>query len=243
MKIYKNLCLFVSAIVCLIACGGSDDNNGNSWPNIPDSDKNFSVVGTWEKDNYFLSLSSDGFYVTYLGDNFIDSGTYAYSSTENKLVCNNPYFNRTTTYSVTMTDKNTMKIAGTVTTIKGIKTNVYKSISFSKSTKQPTLKNNPLVGRSMKHTYYNYGKKKYYDVNRTYMSYNSGSKTSTLDTEAKYPLRMFYITYDNRIYEQYFYDGTMPSIGGWFANDGDVTLLHYTLTNGKLEYTDSEVLE
>lgn len=58
-----------------------------------------SLVGVWQKGNFFISFDSKGFYAAYLDDEFIDSGNY--NQSKDVVKCNNMYFNRTTTFTKT----------------------------------------------------------------------------------------------------------------------------------------------
>lgn len=87
-----------------------------------------------------------------------------------------------------------------------------KSLILTKTTKSPTIKENPVSGKS--YTWYStvFGNETF-----AFNSYDTGKKSGTKGSCKNYPIDFYYIYYDNCIYYQQFNPagGQTPSIGRW----------------------------
>ena len=73
-----------------------------------------------------------------------------------------------------------------------------------------------------------------------FSGYNYGKKTSTLSNCKKYPLSLFYVYINRKVYFQQFTSktGQVPSIGGWTTSCDDGTIFVYEVkfaSNGMVE--------
>lgn len=193
----------------LWSCGGEDENEPNNGvPEAPSG--NYSPVGVWESGNYFLSLGSDGFCVSYFGEPYIDCGSYNISG-DTLITCNNSYYGRPTKYSIKEVTATSLKVGIQYTDMWGDTQSISKT--FSKSEKAAAIKDHSLIGKTYT-TYLN--AQSSYMVTTSFNSYNTGSRSTTMPSATKYPLDMFYIYFDGKIYYQTFKTVIqMPSIGGW----------------------------
>ena len=186
---------------------GSDDELIDDNTTENEETKN-SIVGVWGSDDYFVSFSDDGFYAAYLSDEFIDSGSYKYE--DNTVTCENPYFNRTTTYQVKKLADGKMYVDIAYVNNHGNSENA--SFEFVKSDIAPASKEHTLMGKSATIM------SAYFDrVTYAFNTINSGVKSATGGSAKKYPLNFFYIYIEDRLYFQIL-QPTMtqvPTIGGW----------------------------
>ncbi len=214
---YNLLMTFISvSAFTLFSCGGNDDEEEDVPAGTP---KVQSVVGVWENGNYFISLSDDKFLTAYIGDNFIDNGTYIVSPDNKKITCSNTYYNHITNYDITSISDKQLNLDISYTDVFG--KDHKKSLNLTKSTKIPVSKDNGLVGKSYRYLTGNFG-----HVTYTFSSYNIGSKSSEKTGMAKYPLIIHYIYFNGNIYYQEFTSSSsqVPTIGGWTTgvNAGEI---------------------
>ena len=196
-----------------VACSDSE-NNDNS--NNPPQEESVSIIGTWENENYFVSFGDDGFYCSYFGDDFIDSGNYEQS--DNEVTCVNTYFNRSTSFIVLDATENQISVEISYTDLSGNSNS--KNMVLTKNDVEPALKENPLVGRSISwNTYDTFG-----IISMNFNTHNAGLKTASRGSAKNYPLDFFYIYIGNRMYYQLLRNSSIqvPSIGGWTTNYGEV---------------------
>ena len=199
MKKLFNL-LVITMFFSLISCDGENfEENQN--------EKQYSPIGVWECGNYFLSLSSDNFLTAYFAERFLDCGNYSLSG-DTLIICNNTYYARPTKYKIENITDNGLQVTISYTDMEGVER--VKTMTFTKSDKIPTTKDNPVVGKS-------YGTRlSSANITTTFTTYNTGMRTADSGSMKKYPLSMYYIYYDGCIYFQTFKTTTqMPSIGGW----------------------------
>lgn len=199
------LLTFVLAGLCLNSCSSDDKPKGEA------DDPNASIVGVWESGDYFVSFSDDGYYAAYLSDKFIDSGSYNYS--ESYVTCNNPYFNRTTTYDIQKLEEGKMYVDISYKDNNGKTKEV--SFVFSRNKSKPATKENTLMGKSATLVWSYFGQ-----VTYSFNTINSGVISATSGSAQKYPLNFFYIYIEDRLYYQTLQPSTgqIPTIGGW-SND------------------------
>lgn len=206
------------------SCSKNDD--------VKDENKNLlssSVVGTWKDGKYFLSFGEDGFYSAYIADTFIDSGYYKQDG--HKLSCSNTYFNRKTVYIIKEVSETELKVEILYIDLYG-KTN-NKAMTFTKSDDDTASRNNTLIGRTITtHSQY------FGNVIRTFTSFNSGIKSATKGSAAKYPLNFFYIYIGNTMYHQIIHSSSIqvPTISGWTTDYNKVKCWELLfLPNGSID--------
>ena len=212
MKKYYYLLLIIAfvSISCLTlsSCGGDEDENEDANPvELP---KAPSVVGVWENGRYFVSLSEDNFLTAYIGDNFIDDGTYVVASDSKSFSCTNTYYNHTTVYDVVDITDTQMSLKITYMDAFGKSHN--KNMIFTKSTKTPVSKDNGIVGKSCRFITASFS-----FVTYSFVTYNSATKSSEKKGMTNYPLSLHYIYFNENIYFQEFTSSSsqVPTIGGW----------------------------
>lgn len=206
-------------ILVMSSCSEDESNSDTNSKEDP-----ISVVGTWENGKYFISFGEDGFYCSYLGDKFIDSGNYKLSGTE--ITCSNAYFNRETSFSVL--DATATQISVKIKYVDLSGNNNSKSMVLTKCNIEPASKENPLIGRSISwNTYDTFG-----IISMNFNTYNSGVKTASRGSAKNYPLDFYYIYIGNRMYYQILKNSSIqvPSIGGWSTNYGDVSCWEITIS-------------
>lgn len=229
--------MFISSFIALlsafgfIACGGSDNDEEDIIPPV----ETYSPVGVWESGNFFLSLSADKFCTAYVADKFIDCGNYTVTS-GNNLSCRNTYFSRNTSYTIKNLTNSKIEVDVTYTDIEGATKN--KTLILTKSDKIPATKDNPLVGKTCVLGFsQNISAKVYY----SFATFQTASKTTTQQNAAKWPMTLFYIFFDGKLYFQQFNQSTgqVPQIGGWNvdAGTGDITVWTInTNPDGSIEF-------
>lgn len=230
----KFICPAITMLFALAFIGcGSDDENGNEVATPPVV--KYSPVGVWESGNYFLSLSSDNFYTAYVADKFIDCGNYTVSN-ESVVTCQNTFFARSTTYTIKNLSDTEMQVEVSYTDIEG--NQKKKSLSLTKTDKTPAIKENPLVGKS---SFLWFSQSTSDKVTYTFSSYNTGSKTTTQVNAKKWPMTLFYIYANGKLYYQQFNQktGQVPQIKGWNDNVGTGEITVWTMniqSDGTVEF-------
>ncbi len=226
MKKYSYL--FVALILSFCACDKNDSDNNNSEPTPqiePEQPIVYSEIGVWESGKYFIALSSDHTISAYVAPNFIDGGTY--SRDDKVITCKNSYYVRTTTYTIESIDEKSMRVKVNYIGKDGKENNT--TLSLTKSDKEAPTQYNPLVGKSFSLLTNNWG-----TVTYSFESNCLGIKSCTKGTASKYPLRVFYITLEDRCYYlTYKQQGLaiqVPDIGGW--GDADLNVFKITFENG-----------
>lgn len=220
-KFFLVMALLVAAIT-FSACSSDDDDDSDKQP----TKTYYSEVGVWESGNYFISLSSDHFLTAYVAPNFIDCGSYARSN-DNVITSSNSYYVKSTTYSIKLIDKKSMKIDVAYTDVNG--NSKSTSLTLSKSNKTPTTKDNPLVGK-------NFSWQSLHGVTTlNFNTYNTGTQSSTWVNFTDYPLTLYYIYFNGYVYYQQFWPKgrQIPSIGGWGtkADSGEIIVSKVTFSN------------
>ena len=210
----SNLKLMAFALAAILSIGfvscGSDDDEDNPNPNPEQPTVTYSPIGVWESGNYFLSLSSDNFLTAYFAERFLDCGNYSISE-DNVITCNNTYYARPTQYKIKNLSATQLHVEISYVDVYG--ENQSKSLTFTKSDKMPVTKDNPVVGKSYT-TYFSSSSS--VQITTSFNTYNTGTKTANGGNMAKYPMNMYYIFFNNRVYYQTFKTTVqMPSIGGW----------------------------
>lgn len=230
MKKYFNV--FVSLMVVLLAITScsSDDDDSPSKPATPEP-RTYSEVGVWENGNYFVSLSSDHFLTAYVAPNFIDCGTYSRSNA-NVITSTNSYYSKNTTYTIKSIDDKSMTVEISYKDFRG--EDKSKSLVLTKTDKTPTIKENPVSGKSYTWLSDVFGNETY-----AFNTYNTGKQSCTKGSARKYPMDFYYIYFNNCLYYQTFNPaGTQtPSIGGWNvkADTGEISVDTVTFDrNGRI---------
>lgn len=201
------------------SCGGGDDNGIETpKPNEPVETK-YSPVGVWENGEYFISFNEDKFCCAYFVGNYVDCGSY--SINDNTVICNNAYYAKQTKYNIIKLTENTMEVNIEYTSVKGEAQT--KTMTFTKSKdKVAATKDHSLVGKSMTSLVYFGGSTNY--STWSFETYNTGTHSMKSGSAAKYPLKVYYVFFDSKIYFQTFKTTEqMPSIGGWNPST-DVTI-------------------
>lgn len=232
MKRFFYLSLMLLAI--LTSCSKDDssdnkvpDNNGNEQP----QPKVYSPVGVWENGKYFVSFNSENFCSAYFDDQYIDCGNYTFS--DKTIVCDNTYYAKKTTYTINKISDDTMELKIDYVSVAGKEDT--KTMTFTKNAnKSLAVKDHSLVGKS-RTSVVEFGGSINYQT-WSFDTYNTGSRSMKSGSASKYPLKLFYIFLDSKIYFQSFKTTEqMPSIGGWnptttvqvfaitFGSDGSIT--------------------
>lgn len=219
----KKLLFFALAFLPIFVLQSCSDSNKDE----PESEgeSTLSIIGVWESGNHFISFGSDGFYAAYIADEFIDSGSYVQS--KDVVSCQNTYFNRKTTYTIKSISDTELKADITYTDVYGNSHN--ETMTFSKTTTSPASQGSTLVGKSCTWSSSTFG-----SVAMTFSTYNSGIKSASKGSAAKYPLKFFYVYIGERLYYQVL-GGTSvqtPTIGGWSTG-------FYTLNCWKLFFSSN----
>lgn len=108
------------------------------------------IIGVWGKGNYFISFAADGSYKAYLGDYFMDSGTYTYKN--GTISCTNGYSNINTTYNVISIDVSRGQLCLLANYIESKNnTNVSDMLTLTREKEDGYQMNNSFIGK----TYYN----------------------------------------------------------------------------------------
>ncbi len=226
MKHLYSVCL---VLLALAACG----QNGST-PEKPDNPKTYSVVGVWKNGNKVVSFSADNFYSAYLGNDFIDGGTY--TVTDNTITCSNTYFNRTSVYQLSKLDDNSLKGTFSSTDVNGKK--VSQSIDLSKTDKTPTPSMHTFAGKTV--TESSILGSTSFTTTYTFSTNCSGTKSANKSPMSKYPIRFFYVYIGDIVYFQLFYvnEYETPSIGGWTTFEpGEVRAYQASFSsNGYVEF-------
>ena len=176
----------LALVMCLASCSSSD-NGGDSTNN-----KNLDVTGVWKDGAYLVSFGSD-YYVAYLSNKFIDTGTYAVNGKE--IDCLNTYNNKKTIYKIISSTSDSLKCSVTYTEYGGQeKTEIRK---FGKTTETPASKDNFLVGKSCSYSVAYYG-----TVTDTFSTYDIAYDVSNRGSDFKNVWYYFYL--DSKIYFQRF---------------------------------------
>ena len=214
----------------VFSCSKDDDNGskGSSGKEEP-TPVVYSPVGVWENGKNFVSFSSDNFCSAYFDDSYIDCGTYIYS--DKTISCENSYYAKKTTYTINKISNESMELKIDYVSVTG--KSESKTMTFTKNTsKSPAVKDHSLVGKSYSSVV------EFGGVNTqtwSFETYNTGTRSMKSGSASKYPLKLFYIFIDGKIYFQSFKTTEqMPSIGGWnptttvqifsvsFGNDGSL---------------------
>lgn len=188
-------------------------------------------VGVWSDGKHFLSISSDGYLAAYAGTNFIDCGSF--TITGSIIKCSNTYYSKETVYTITSVSDNSISVKVDYTDIYG--DSKTSNLVLAKTNDTPTVKDHALNGKSASYLTTSLG-----TITLDFGGYNSGKKTSTLSNCKKYPLSLFYVYINRKVYFQQFTSktGQVPSIGGWTTSCDDGTIFVYEVkfaSNGMVE--------
>lgn len=235
----KKFLLLLALIVPMLAftgCRGDDEPDN---PNKPDEPKitNQTLAGVWENGDIFISFTVDGFYCTYLADNFIASGTYSISN--DVVKCNNAYYG--TELSLNVSDITAKNIKGKVNYVDFDSKPTEINVNFDKSNKTPTPKENILIGKSYSSLgAYTDGSGMFDDV-YDFNLFNSATITRTKKSGLKDSkiknLHYIYLT-PNLYYQQF-----KPKTAGLSSfynkcDNGEVIKKEVTITNGQITDID-----
>lgn len=235
----KKLLLALVLMVPMLAftgCGGDDEPDN---PNKPDEPKitNQTLAGVWENGDIFISFTADGFYCTYLADNFIASGTYSISN--DVVKCNNAYYG--TELSLNVSDITAKNIKGKVNYVDFDGKPAEIKVNFDKSNKTPTPKENILIGKSYSSLgAYTDGSGMFDDV-YDFNLFNSATITRTKksglkDSKIK---NLHYIYLAPNLYYQQFKPKTV-GLSSFYnkCDNGEVIKKEVTITNGQITDID-----
>lgn len=209
VSLWSILMLVVLTLPLLAACGGDDSNNDGTKPDNP-SETKFSPVGVWENGDYFVSFNNENFCCAYFEADYIDCGSYSIG--DNIITCNNIYYGKQTRYHITKITEVALEVKIEYNSMEG-KT-LTKTMTFTKCTnKTAPVKDHTLVGKS-------YSSLVWLGENNTsiwsFETYYTGTHSMKSGAASKYPLGVYYVFFDGKIYYQTFKTTQqMPTIGGW----------------------------
>lgn len=231
MKYILFIAIIISQTILLSSCTKESEDK-NEIEDIINEDKQLPITGTWSNGDYFVSFSNDGYYSAYIADAFIDSGTY--ERVNNEINCSNYYFQRHTIFKIKDLSDTEMTIKITYTDIWGNTNEEEKTLN--KTDDAIVSENNTLAGKSISWLSDYFG-----TITMTFSSSNSGIKTASKGSAAKYPLNFFYIYIGDKLYYQLLSNQSIqvPSIGGWTTDYNEVKCwkLYFSL-NGSIDKFD-----
>ena len=125
----------------------SCESDNNDEPQIPTQEgiTLAKIEGVWEDGDYFISFNSNKFCSSFIAPGFIDCGDF--QLTNGVVSCNNPYFNKVTTYKINSVSDKYMDVTVNYTTSNGAK--YTKTLNLKKTNEKPVIKENPIIGRSV----------------------------------------------------------------------------------------------
>ena len=225
--------LFVVIYTTLLGCSKDDNELEKN-----DSDKKkitlAAIEGVWCSGDYFISFGSDKFLTSFVDKGFIDSGVFTISSTDinAEVSCVNSYFNHTTKYTIESIKDDKMVVSVLYINYQGFKKTT--TLTLLKTTEQPVVKDNPLIGKSSTSRSQRFG-----TVTTAFTTYCSGQETASSGSAKPYPLDLFYIYRNNTIYRMTFTNKNhqIPSIGGWTTNANNGKIMRdqiYFAPNGSI---------
>ena len=202
MKKYLFFMLVVVSAFAVSACSSSSDDD-------PKPKQKTDIVGVWANGDNFVSFNKDGYYTAYLNDKFIDS-------------------NKTTKYKILKVGSE-LDVIVTYNNFEG--NDVTETISFSKTTKTPSEKDNFLIGKSFSYEtmYYGTVTNKFETHNIIYHTSNKGKSFKNL---------WYYIYLEPNIYYQKFIPTDKQYPTSTFMNDCNTGNVHiekiHTSSNGDI---------
>ena len=206
----KHLLLLLTMMSAFAFTSCSSSSSADDTPTKQKAD----IVGVWTNSDYFVSFNKDGYYTAYLNDKFIDSGSYTES--DNSVICKNNYNNNTTTYKLLKVGS---KLDAVVTYKNFEGHNVSENISFSKTIKTPSEKDNFLIGKS-----YSYETMYYRTVTDKFETHNIIYHTSNKSKSFKNV--WYYIYLEPNIYYQKFTPTDKQYPSSTFMDDCDTWNVH-----------------
>lgn len=221
MKKEFNYFLFLM-MLCTIplfsSCGSSSDNDGEDGV-----ENKVNITGVWSDGKHFISVNTNGFLTSYVAQNFIDCGNI---TEDGKIfTCHNVYFNKNTIYKILSVDNSKMSVTVSYKDVQGEEKSA--SLILNKVSEEPATSNHTLVGKN-----YTYRTSYIGNVNMAFSTYSIAQMTSTSSNCAKYPITLFYVFINNKLYFQKFTQKGIqtPTIGGWTTNVDDGSITVYKLT-------------
>lgn len=199
------LILFFALAAIFISSCGKDDPSASDTPEEVEETV-YSVVGVWRDGNKIVSFDADGFYCCYFGDKFIDNGYYKQTGNES-VVCDNYYYNRYTTFSISSIDDNRMSVTVTSKDVYG--EDLTRKLSLVKTDIEPTKEKHPLTAKSWTFLS-NRG-----NVTMNFVTNDTGTKTCASYPESSCPLKFFYVYINGYAYVQFSFLYKEVMIGGW----------------------------
>lgn len=213
------LLLFLAISISVISCGQKNS------PETEPEETVFSVVGVWKDgNNHIISFNKDGFYCAYLGDKFIDNGTFLQEKNLS-IKCDNYYYNRETQYHIRGIDEKNLKVLVTSKDVFG--DSFSKEFSLKKTDIEPTAERHPLSQKSYTYQAQN-GK-----VTVSFATNDTGVKSHTATNQSRCPLKFFYIFINGYAYLQYGFLSEVMTIGGWtdLANSKEIQALKISFSD------------
>lgn len=209
---YSILTIIPLAILSLlfVSCGSDDDDMTSRDSENNPKENNYSIVGVWENGEYFVSFDEDKFCSAYFDDEYIDCGTC--TQTEKVITCKNTYYSKKTNYTITNINATNIELRIEYESLNGEKKS--KLLSLTKNSDiEPAIKDHSLIGKSCTSLVWFGGNN---NSTWSFETYNTGTHSMSSGAASKYPLRLFYIFINNKIYYQTFQTTQqMPTIGGW----------------------------
>lgn len=136
------------------------------------------IIGVWAKGNYFVSFAADGSYKTYLGDYFMDSGSYTYKN--DTINCINYYSYTRTTYDIRSVNDNSISLIIHYIETEN-NTNKIDTLNYSRIQKDGYQMNNDFISNTYTASVENDGISKCYFQSSCLINYTikDGSKYHT----------------------------------------------------------------
>lgn len=236
MKKFLLALVMMMPMIAFTGCGGDEEPDK---PNHPDEPKitNQTLAGVWENGDVFISFTADGFYCTYLADNFIASGTYSVSN--DVVKCNNAYYGTKIFFRVSDITAKNIKGKVNYEDFDGKPTDI--NVYFNKSDKTPTPKENILMGKSYSSFgAYTDGSGMFDDV-YDFNLYNSATITRTMKSGLRNSKikNLHYIYLAPNLYYQQFKPKS-AGLSSFYSNcnNGEVIKSEVTIANGQIEAID-----
>lgn len=230
---FKKLFLLVSLILPLafFSCGG-DDGEEVAPSSKEDSStlKVNDLVGVWRNGNYFISFSEDDFFTGWPAKSFLDRGDYTIKG--NVVSVYNPYFHRTNTYTITLSqDGKSMSVLIDYYDAENNE-KLSDTRTFTKTEELPAIDQNPLANIAF--SYFN-GVFEY--ITYTNSSAYFGVKSAHKGEAAKHPINYFYIYLNGSMYYQQYPD-TGSGLGGWVYYAHDIFRIDVNIEGATVDVTD-----
>ncbi len=140
-RCFKTLVPLMVIFFSLSGCS-KDNNTTPTVDNIATE-----IIGVWVKGIYFVSFAADGSYKAYLGDYFMDSGTYTYKKETGTINCTNNYSGVNTYYDLANVNDSTIGLLAHYMETKN-NTDTTEILDFSRKSYTGSQMNNSFIGKT-----------------------------------------------------------------------------------------------